>query len=246
MFIRFKDLVEYGINKQKYTCDMIVYGMGMFTRNRIIIAAIIIMLPVNVISGYYAFSEPPDFTLTVSPDFINVDPGNSTSTSVKLEASEGFSSSVDLRIVKVPEGVEATLEKDVTQLSGDDNVTLTLNIDVSKDLDSKLGELIIEANGGGIIHKVSSTINIVGKGNLVIIIDNFWYYPDKVTVRKGTNVTWINEEQVGHTATSYEGVWNSALLNYKESYTFAFNNVGSYGYYCIPHPQMIGTVTVIP
>lgn len=217
----------------------------MFTRTIVIVAAVILMAPLSAVSGYYTFAEPPDFTLTISPGFVNMDPGSSTSLDVTIVSLRGLSSEVDLHVLEVPEGVNATFDRNATELPGGGNATLSLKIEAAEDAVSSVGELVIGANSGGISHKVSSTLNIIGEGEVVIVIRNFWYYPDKVTVRAGTDVTWVNEDAVGHTSTSNDGIWNSRLLGFKQTYTFTFNDPGSYGYYCIPHPQMVGTVKVV-
>lgn len=75
-------------------------------------------------------------------------------------------------------------------------------------------------------------------------IDGFAFEPDTITVKKGATVTWTNLDSAEHTATSDDGLFDSGLLAKGESWSFTFEEVGSYGYYCIPHPFMTGTVVV--
>jgi plastocyanin len=84
-------------------------------------------------------------------------------------------------------------------------------------------------------------------GSTVVVIKNFAFTPATVRVRPGTKVTWVNCEPPGtdaHTTTSDAGVWSSALLPPKATYTQLLNTAGSYPYHCTPHPGMTGTVTV--
>src|SRR5207247_4013784 len=70
---------------------------------------------------------------------------------------------------------------------------------------------------------------------LIAIGDNF-FNPANVTVPQGTTVCWTNTGQITHTATSNTGVFDSGLLNSGDTFTFTFNNQGSYPYHCTIHP----------
>jgi plastocyanin len=77
--------------------------------------------------------------------------------------------------------------------------------------------------------------------------DNF-FDPAQVTVEPGTTVTWVQSGDNGHTTTSYDGLWDSGLLagGSDQTFSFTFDDPGTYDYYCIPHEDlgMVGTVTV--
>jgi plastocyanin len=80
--------------------------------------------------------------------------------------------------------------------------------------------------------------------------------PAEITVAPGTTVTWVTVSGSPHTSTSDTGVWDSSnraqlgdnytRLAVGESFSFTFNQVGEYPYYCIPHRNsgMVGKVTV--
>lgn len=78
-------------------------------------------------------------------------------------------------------------------------------------------------------------------------ISNFTFKSSKITVKKGTTVTWTNKDSIGHTVTpdsesnDFKG---SELLGRNESYSFTFNKAGTYTYHCRPHPNMTGTIEV--
>lgn len=78
-------------------------------------------------------------------------------------------------------------------------------------------------------------------------IENMAFVPANITVKKGTKVTWTNKDDVGHTVTSdndSQVVFDSPLLTKGQSFSFTFNEVGTFNYHCQPHPQMTGSVTV--
>lgn len=88
----------------------------------------------------------------------------------------------------------------------------------------------------------------VREGETSVDIVNFAYAFDEVTVKKGTTVTWINQDDAAHDITADQESPDapmSELLAKGESYSFTFDKVGEYSYYCTPHPYMTGKVTVV-
>lgn len=78
-----------------------------------------------------------------------------------------------------------------------------------------------------------------------VTIKNFAFSPNALTVKKGTTVTWTNQDSAEHNAFSdQDGGPKGNLLKKGESYSFTFNKVGTFNYICQPHPHMKGTVTV--
>lgn len=79
-----------------------------------------------------------------------------------------------------------------------------------------------------------------------VTIQNFAFSPAAITVKKGTAVTWTNQDSVAHTVQETDGQDGpkSSDLNQGASYTFTYNTVGTFKYHCSIHPNMIGTVTV--
>jgi len=77
-----------------------------------------------------------------------------------------------------------------------------------------------------------------------IVIDNFAFKPAKLTVKPGTKVTWINHDDVPHTATSTDKRFNSGTLDTDAQFSFVFTDPGTYDYFCALHPKMTGQITV--
>lgn len=75
-------------------------------------------------------------------------------------------------------------------------------------------------------------------------IQNFAFHPAHITVKAGTKVTWTNSDEIPHTATSDDGVWDTGLLAQGKSGSYTFTKPGTYNYHCTPHMYMKGTVTV--
>jgi plastocyanin len=79
-----------------------------------------------------------------------------------------------------------------------------------------------------------------------VFIDNFTFNPRQLTVPAGTRVTWVNRDDVPHTATSTSKprAFNSGNLDTDERFSHVFTTPGTYEYFCILHPKMTGQVIV--
>jgi plastocyanin len=70
------------------------------------------------------------------------------------------------------------------------------------------------------------------------------YSPNPVTVAVGATVTWVNNDNIAHTATSTTRVFDTGLINPGASVSKTFSTAGSFPYLCSIHPGMVGTVNV--
>ena len=75
-------------------------------------------------------------------------------------------------------------------------------------------------------------------------IDQFAFIPQRITVKAGTTVTWINEDDVPHTVASSSKIFKSKALDTGDKFSFTFTTPGTYAYFCSVHPHMTGTVVV--
>lgn len=77
-----------------------------------------------------------------------------------------------------------------------------------------------------------------------ITISNFEFNPQAITVNKGTTVKWINQDSATHTVTGDNGGPSSGNLAQGASYSYTFDQTGSFPYHCSIHPSMTATVIV--
>jgi plastocyanin len=72
------------------------------------------------------------------------------------------------------------------------------------------------------------------------------FSPVQVTVAIVVNntVTWVNNDNAGHTITSRDGSFGSGNIGAGGSFTNTFTTPGTYSYYCAYHSWMVGTVVV--
>lgn len=74
-----------------------------------------------------------------------------------------------------------------------------------------------------------------------------------VTVMQGDSVLWLlSLDRKPHNIVSgtelnpdYDANFNSPIINAGDTWTYQFNAVGSFPYFCSPHPWMKGTITVV-
>jgi len=78
-----------------------------------------------------------------------------------------------------------------------------------------------------------------------ITIDNFSFSPATINVKTGTEVTWVNHDDIPHTVVSDDKTTvKSRPLDTDEKFTFKFDKPGTYNYFCSIHPKMTGKVVV--
>ena len=89
----------------------------------------------------------------------------------------------------------------------------------------------------------------LAEGELVSDIADFVL--QDLTIEVDTTVIWTNLDVSPHTSTSGQpdgitGVWNSELLTTDSSFSFTFNQTGTFLYFCAIHPSfMQASVTVV-
>jgi plastocyanin len=78
-----------------------------------------------------------------------------------------------------------------------------------------------------------------------ISIDNFTFGPNALTVKAGTTVKWTNRDDIPHTIIDKQRkVFRSKVLDTDDSFSFTFNQPGTYEYFCGLHPHMTGQIVV--
>lgn len=79
---------------------------------------------------------------------------------------------------------------------------------------------------------------------------NTCFIPATVSISTGSTVVWMNDDTAAHTVTSGsptsgpDGIFDSSLVMVEASFEVTFDDAGSYDYFCMVHPWMIGTVNV--
>lgn len=123
---------------------------------------------------------------------------------------------------------------------------------------------LLVKSGSGVLIKAGGVISQIEPTAVSVTISNGasltggtcsatnCFDPNAVIISTGGTVTWINDDSVGHTATSGKPtdnstgtIFDSTLINPGHTYISpAFNTVGTYNYFCQVHPWMTGEITV--
>jgi 3',5'-cyclic-AMP phosphodiesterase len=76
-------------------------------------------------------------------------------------------------------------------------------------------------------------------------IDNFQFSPHTLTVKPGTTITWINNDDVPHLIVNVQRAFRqSPVLDTDQRFSATLTKRGTYSYFCSLHPQMQGTIVV--
>jgi plastocyanin len=82
-----------------------------------------------------------------------------------------------------------------------------------------------------------------------VSIQTFQFQPGDLTVRAGTRVTWVNQDDIAHTVTSgtpekRDGRFNASLNAKGATFSTTFDQPGTYPYFCDRHQSMRGQIRV--
>jgi plastocyanin len=75
-------------------------------------------------------------------------------------------------------------------------------------------------------------------------IGNFMFDKMTLTVRPGTTVTWVNDDDIPHTVVAKDLSFRSKALDTGDRFSFTFAKPGQFVYFCSLHPRMTATVVV--
>ncbi len=95
-----------------------------------------------------------------------------------------------------------------------------------------------------------------------VALQTFAFAPRELTIDSGTTVTWTNEDDILHTVTSGigqeqgvpgvsknkdakpDGLFDQEMDAVGATFSFTFDEAGTYDYFCAIHPGMTGQVIV--
>ena len=99
-------------------------------------------------------------------------------------------------------------------------------------------------NAGG--NTTANTVSIVPDSSA---LTDTAYQPNPLQINVGDTVTWTNDDLQPHTVTSGEdatpdGRLDSSIMAPGATFSHTFTEAGEYPYFCLLHPNMVGTVSV--
>ncbi|MCA1644117.1 MAG: PQQ-dependent dehydrogenase, methanol/ethanol family [Chloroflexi bacterium] len=90
----------------------------------------------------------------------------------------------------------------------------------------------------------TGTETAIGASVTQATVIDFGYDPGNDLVPPGTTITWTNTGDLTHTVTSDDIVFDSGDLAPGQTFSFTFDQPGTYWYFCRPHPFMRGRIVV--
>jgi plastocyanin len=96
----------------------------------------------------------------------------------------------------------------------------------------------------GLLAGVAVMAAPAGAQDTPVMIDNFTFTPQRVTVKAGTTVIWVNHDDIPHAVASTTKAFRSKVLDTDDKFAFTFTTAGTYEYFCSLHPHMTGTIVV--
>jgi plastocyanin len=78
----------------------------------------------------------------------------------------------------------------------------------------------------------------------VVHIANFTFASPAITVKRGTTVTWVNDDDIPHTVVANDKSFKSKVLDTGDRFSVTFNKAGQIAYFCSLHPRMTAKVIV--
>ena len=77
-------------------------------------------------------------------------------------------------------------------------------------------------------------------------IANFTFEPPVLTLKVGTTVTWVNDDDIPHLVSEKDGKFRSSALDTGDKFSQTFSAAGTVEYFCAIHPHMTGKIVVEP
>ena len=84
-----------------------------------------------------------------------------------------------------------------------------------------------------------------GNNSNTVTMKNMVFSNPNLQVSAGTQVTWVNDDNMNHTVTADNNSFDSGIIQPGGTFTHTFTITGSYNYHCQLHTGMTGKVIVI-
>ena len=109
---------------------------------------------------------------------------------------------------------------------------LTVTLIISGCGTAKIAQPVVSSNSVS-----TTTADIVN-----VDIRDFTFIPDFITVKRGTTIVWTNNDTTLHRIKS--PTFNSEKLSPGQSFSFTFNDLGIFPYFCFYNTFMGGQIIV--
>ena len=126
------------------------------------------------------------------------------------------------------------------------SITVSSNVDTNTAGTYTVTYTVSDAAGNQATE--TRTVNVIDNSNNptthYIDIQGMAFSPSSITINVGDTIVWTNYDSASHTVTSNDGTFDSGSISNGNTFSFTFTSAGTFNYYCAPHPNMTGSVTV--
>ncbi|MGV9776111.1 metallophosphoesterase [Streptosporangium sp. NPDC003464] len=120
-----------------------------------------------------AGSNTPDFALGTQPSSMNVVPGASATSTVRVASRDGFAGTTRLAVSGQPSGVTATISPSSVTVSGGTSADATLNVSVAAGTPTGTHTLTVTGTSGSLSHTATVQLTVGGGGGTTAFSDDF-------------------------------------------------------------------------
>lgn len=103
------------------------------------------------------------------------------------------------------------------------------------------GKIIAVVFATAMVITLLCPINAIAQGASrvhTVIIGDFKFTPEVLSVKPGDRIVWVNRDIVPHTATALDKSWDTGAIASNESREMIVKPVQTLAYYCLYHPVM--------
>lgn len=193
--------------------------------------------------GRLVFSFAYPGTLVASPDL------SSMNYSFAIVALGSVPSNLSLS-ASASDALSVSVFPKTVNMNGSEEPSVSLQIVASPITSPGDYQLAISASGGGQTYRENETVEIL---KYLIVTIGTTFVPQNLTVTTGSTVTWLRlngalsqYDNGAHDVDFSSGTSavSPTLLQYA-SWSYTFNETGTYNYYCKYHPFMTGEINVV-
>ncbi len=94
------------------------------------------------------------------------------------------------------------------------------------------------------VDLTANVLDLTAEREVTLKIEDMAYSSPVIRVKRGTKITWVNNDSTKHDIRADDGSFRTASIGRGESASATFRKEGVFRYHCHPHPFMQGTVIV--
>ncbi len=98
------------------------------------------------------------------------------------------------------------------------------------------------ATGPGLPEEQAPGTQPTAPATIEVTIEGFAFKPAEISIPAGSTVTWYNKDSAPHTVTARDNSFDSGRLSQNDTFSYTFEQGGTFEYYCTIHPSMEGKV----